>query len=153
MAHASLALVVVMASGLLAAPALALEPVSHGRFERVPVLLPDGPVQRVVVWFAGEGDAAPRQARLQALRRDGALVVDVDTRHLAGVLAKEGGSCGFSAGDVENFSRYVQAYLRVPTGVAIGVLFLGERPALAHGIAFACAVGGILLTTKPSTRG
>lgn len=36
---------------------------------------------------------------------------------------------------------------------AIGVLFLGERPALAHGIAFACAVGGILLTTKPSTRG
>lgn len=115
MAHASLALVVVMASGLLAAPALALEPVSHGRFERVPVLLPDGPVQRVVVWFAGDGDAAPRQARLQALRRDGALVVDVDTRHLAGVLAKEGGSCGFSAGDVENFSRYVQAYLRVPT--------------------------------------
>ena len=63
MAHASLALVVVMASSLLAAPALAVEPVSHGRFEQVPVLLPDGPVQRVVVWFAGQGDAALRQAR------------------------------------------------------------------------------------------
>lgn len=115
MAHASLALLVVMVSGLLAAPALALEPVSHGRFEQVPVLLPDGPVQRVVLWFAGAGDAARRQARLQALRRDGAMVVDIDTRHLARVLAKEGGSCGFSAGDVENFSRYVQAYLHVPT--------------------------------------
>ncbi len=114
MARASLGLLMMVAS-LLAAPVLAKEPVSHGRFEQVPVLLPDGPVQRVVLWFAGDSDAAQRLARLQALRDDGAMVVDIDTRHLARVLAKEGGSCGFSAGDVENFSRYVQAYLHVPT--------------------------------------
>ena len=104
-----------LALSLLAAPAMATEQVSHGRFEHVPVLLPNTPAQRVVLWFGDAGGSAGHQARLQALRNDGAMVVDIDTRHLYQVLAKEGGKCGFSAGDVENFSRYVQAYYHVPT--------------------------------------
>jgi type IV secretory pathway VirJ component len=99
---------------LQAAPVQASERVSHGRFENVPVQMPKGPPQRVVLWFAGTGPAAVRQARLQALRDDGAMVVDIDTAQLQQRLASEGGTCGFSAGDVENFSRYVQAYLHVP---------------------------------------
>lgn len=105
----------VLAMSLWAAPAMAAEQVSHGRFEHVPVLLPSAPVQRVVLWFADASAPAERQARLQALRDDGAMVVDIDTRHLYQVLTREGAHCGFSAGDVENFSRYVQAYYHVPT--------------------------------------
>jgi type IV secretory pathway VirJ component len=104
-----------MALCLLALPAMTQERVSHSRFEQVPVWLPNGPVQRVVMWFSGDGDRTLREARVQALRRGGALVVDVDTAHLYRVVAKEGGHCGFSAGDVENFSRYVQAIFHVPT--------------------------------------
>ncbi|MGB3393637.1 MAG: AcvB/VirJ family lysyl-phosphatidylglycerol hydrolase [Stenotrophomonas sp.] len=128
-------------AALLAAPAWAATSVSHGRFENVPLHLPDGPVQRVVLWFAGEGGAAQRQARVQALREDGALVVDIDTRHLYRVLAKEGGSCAFSAGDVENLSRYVQAWQHVP-GYRLPILGGdGEGAALAYAVAVQAAPG------------
>ncbi|MGH8054104.1 MAG: virulence factor family protein [Stenotrophomonas sp.] len=113
MVRALLGMMVALA--VQSAPALAAEQVSHGRFENVPVHLPKGSPQRVVLWFSGNDTPAQRQARLQALRDDGAMVVDIDTAHLQRVLAKEKGSCGFSAGDVENFSRYVQAYYRVAT--------------------------------------
>lgn len=121
--------------GLVAGPVMAAEQVSHGRFERVPVLLPATPVQRVVLWFGGGGDPAAHQARLQALRADGAMVVDIDTRHLYGVLAKEGGRCGFSDGDVENFSRYVQAYYHVPTYKLPILGGDGDGAALAYAVA------------------
>ena len=130
-----------LASSLLAAPAWAGEVVSHGRFEQVPVQLPDGPVQRVVLWFAGDGNTAHRQARLQALRHDGAMVVDIDTGHLARVLDKEGGRCGFSAGDVENFSRYVQAYLHVPSYRLPILGGDGEGAALAYAVAAQAGAG------------
>ena len=71
----------VLASGLLAVPASATEKISDGRFEQVPVLLPDAPVQRMVVWFCDAAASAGYQARLQALCDDGAMVVDIDTSH------------------------------------------------------------------------
>src|SRR5690606_13591491 len=100
----------------LAAPAASPETVSHGRFENIPVLRPDGEPQRVVLWFGGgpHGEVA-RTRQAQALRADGALVALVDTAHLFRVLDKDPGKCVFSSGDVENFSRYLQAYLHVPT--------------------------------------
>lgn len=120
---------------VLMAPAMAVERASHGRFEQVPVLLPDGPVQRVVMWFSGDGNRAQREARLQALRQDGAMVVDVDTAHLYRVVAKEGGDCGFSSGDVENFSRYVQAFFHVPSYRLPILGGDGEGAALAYAMA------------------
>ncbi len=113
MARALLGMMMALAAQSM--PVLAAEQVSHGRFENVPVQLPEGSPQRVVLWFSGNEKPAQRQARLQALRDDGAMVVDIDTAHLQHVLTKDKGRCGFSAGDVENFSRYVQAYYRVPT--------------------------------------
>ena len=38
------------------------------------------------------------------------------------------------------------------TSALVGVVFLGERPTLAHGIAFACAVAGIVLVTGRRRR-
>ncbi|MBV6840740.1 virulence factor [Xanthomonas euvesicatoria] len=120
-------------SGMAAAQAP--EPVSHGRFEQVPVLMPKGEPQRVVIWLAGAGDAAKRQAQAESLRADGAMVAVVDTAHLYAVLRKAGGTCTFSVGDVENFSRYVQAFYHIPTYRLPLLVGDGEGAALAYAIA------------------
>ncbi|MBB3806834.1 type IV secretory pathway VirJ component [Xanthomonas arboricola] len=119
-------------SGLAAAQAP--EPVTHGRFEHVPVLMPKGEPQRVVIWFAGAGNAATRQAQVEALRDDGAMVAVVDTAHLYAVVRKDGGACAFSVGDVENFSRYVQAFYHIPTYRLPLLVGDGEGAALAYAI-------------------
>ena len=89
-------------SGMAAAQAP--QAVSHGRFEQIPVLMPKGEPQRVVIWLAGNGNTATRKAQAEALRADGAMVALVDTAHLYGVVRKDGGTCAFSVGDVENLS-------------------------------------------------
>ena len=45
-----------------------------------------------------------------------------------------------------------QAYLRVPIGVAIGVLFLGETLASTAWIGMACVVVGVAAMTIPARR-
>lgn len=45
-----------------------------------------------------------------------------------------------------------QAYLRVPIGVALGMLFLGERPGPAAWAGLACVVAGVLAMTLPAPR-
>ncbi|MFA0922246.1 virulence factor [Xanthomonas fragariae] len=116
------------------AAAQATELVSHGRFEQVPLLMPKGEPQRVVIWLAGAGNAAKRQAQAEALRDDGALVALVDTAHLYAVLRKDVGPCTFSVGDVENFSRYVQAVYHMPTYRLPLLVGDGEGAALVYAI-------------------
>ena len=45
-----------------------------------------------------------------------------------------------------------QAYLRVPIGVAIGVLFLGETPTSTAWIGLGCVVAGVAAMTIPARR-
>jgi drug/metabolite transporter (DMT)-like permease len=45
-----------------------------------------------------------------------------------------------------------QAYLRVPIGVAIGVAFLGERPAATALVGLGLVVVGVWAMTRPATR-
>jgi len=136
-AAASAAPATTAAAPASAAPAAAVpEKLSHGRFEQVPVLLPRGEAQRVVLWFAGgKRGAAARMRQIEALRDDGAMVVVIDGAHLQAVLAKIPGTCGFSAGDVENFSRYVQAYYHVPTYRLPLLVGDGDGAALAYAVA------------------
>lgn len=104
-----LGLVVMMAAS--AAP----QQVSHGRFNDIPIHAPEGHPQRVVVWFDGGREPERTRGRIEALRAQGALVAQVNVARLRKDLAREGGgSCTFGAGDVENFSRWFQAYLHVP---------------------------------------
>ncbi|AOD15370.1 AcvB/VirJ family lysyl-phosphatidylglycerol hydrolase [Xanthomonas fragariae] len=117
-------------SGMVAAQAPEL--VSHGSFEQVPLLMPKGEPQRVVIWLAGAGNAAKRQAQAEALRADGAMVALVDTAHLYVVLRKVGKPCTFSVGDVENFSRYAQAVHHLPTYRLPLLVGDGEGAALAY---------------------
>ncbi|HBK47337.1 MAG TPA: acid virulence protein B, partial [Xanthomonadaceae bacterium] len=59
----------------------------------------------------------------------------VDTARLYAVLAREGGRCGFSSGDVENFSRYLQAFQHVPTYHLPLLVGDGAGSALAYALA------------------
>jgi drug/metabolite transporter (DMT)-like permease len=45
-----------------------------------------------------------------------------------------------------------QAYLRVPIGVAIGVLFLDERLTATAWIGFVCVIVGVAAMTMPGRR-
>jgi drug/metabolite transporter (DMT)-like permease len=45
-----------------------------------------------------------------------------------------------------------QAYLRVPVGVAIGILFLGEVPTLTVWVGLACVVIGVAAMTIPARK-
>lgn len=49
-------------------------------------------------------------------------------------------------------STTAQAYLRVPIGVAIGVLFLGEALTPTAWIGFACVIAGVAAMTLPSRK-
>ncbi|SDY21651.1 virulence factor family protein [Lysobacter enzymogenes] len=119
-----------------AAPAAATAgEITHGRFVRTPVRMPQGEVKRFVLWFADGVDAAARKARADALAADGAMVATVDLAALEAVLRKDGGQCNFSSGDVENFSRYVQAYYRLPTYHLPLLVGDGEGAAFAYAIA------------------
>ncbi|QWP76899.1 virulence factor family protein [Lysobacter sp. K5869] len=109
--------------------------ITHGRFVRTPVRLPQGEVKRFVMWFADGLDAAARKTRVDALAADGAMVVTVEMAALEAVLRKDGGKCNFSSGDVENFSRYVQAYYRLPTYHLPLLIGDGEGAAFAYAIA------------------
>jgi len=109
--------------------------ITHGRFVRTPVRLPQGDAKRFVMWFADGVDAAARKTRVDALVADGAMVVTVDLAALEAVLRKDGGKCNFSSGDVENFSRYVQAYYRLPTYHLPLLLGDGEGASFAYAIA------------------
>ena len=45
-----------------------------------------------------------------------------------------------------------QAYLRVPIGVAFGVIFLGEQPSSTVWIGLACVVVGVAAMTIPARK-
>jgi drug/metabolite transporter (DMT)-like permease len=45
-----------------------------------------------------------------------------------------------------------QAYLRVPIGVAIGMMWLGERPTGTTWVGLVCVVAGVLAMTLPPRR-
>ncbi len=45
-----------------------------------------------------------------------------------------------------------QAYLRVPVGVAIGVIFLGETVTTTAGVGLVCVIAGVVAMTMPSRK-
>ena len=121
----------------------AVETISHGRFADAGVQGPAQP-QRVVIWFRGEGGAGHDEATLDALRRDGALVASVDAAAVRAALARESaGTCAFGIGDVENFSRWLQAWRHLP-GYRLPLLGGdGEGAALAYALAAQADAGTI----------
>lgn len=96
----------------------AVEFVTHGRFRDVPVYLPKGPkseIRAVVLMLSGDLGWTPAASRMaESLAQQGALVAGLSTPALFSSLEADPGDCAFPDGDLENFSRFLQAYEKVP---------------------------------------
>jgi type IV secretory pathway VirJ component len=91
---------------------------AHGRFTQVAVYRPAREVKQFVLLLSGAGAdrGDPIVAALaQELAGEGAMVASVNTAELLASLEHDPASCTSPDGDLENLSRYVQAYYRLPT--------------------------------------
>jgi type IV secretory pathway VirJ component len=113
-----LAWLIALSSGTSALGANAPDMLAHGRFTQVAVYRPAHEVKQFVLLLSGVGTdrAEPILTALaQELASDGAMVASVDTAELLASLERDPASCTSPDGDLENLSRYVQAYYRLPT--------------------------------------
>ncbi|MCO5399341.1 virulence factor family protein [Ralstonia soli] len=109
-----LSLPVVAPATPAAAPG-AVEFVTHGRFRDVPVYKPKGEIRSVVLMLSGDlGWTAATSRMAESLAQQGALVAGLSTPALFSSLEADQGDCAFPDGDLENFSRFLQAYEKVP---------------------------------------
>ncbi|RXZ31073.1 virulence factor family protein [Oxalobacteraceae bacterium CAVE-383] len=89
--------------------------ISHGKFQNIRVYRPQGEVEGVVLLLSGENGWDKRAAQMaRALTGQGAMVAGINTRQLMAKLDADAGSCVFPDGDLENLSRFVQAYEKLP---------------------------------------
>jgi len=90
--------------------------VSHGRFDDVAVYVPHGTPQGFVLLLSGEdGWTSTMDGMARGIAAHGAMVAGLDTAKFNAALEKDGGQCVFPDGDLENLSRFVQAYFHLPT--------------------------------------
>lgn len=116
------------------------EAIDHGRFENVQLYRPADTPRSVVMLFSGSEGWNTRMARQAETLRDGrALVIGIDTRTFTAALEADGADCVYPDGDLENLSRFVQAYAKVPgyrspilagdgTGAALAYATLAQAP-------------------------
>jgi len=123
---------------------------AHGRFSQVAVYRPEHEVKQFVLLLSGSNaNRVDLNAAALALTQEGALVASVNTPELLASLEADGASCTSPDGDLENLSRYIQAYYRLPTymtpilvGYSTGATFVYAMLAQAPADLFA---GGISL--------
>ena len=111
--------------------------------------------------FCRARQAPPRHSTTaaQALAHEGAMVALINTRELLASLEQDGAACTFPDGDLENLSRYLQAYYRLPSymtpiliGYAAGGTFAYAMLAQAPADLFAGARVGAVLPHLPLKR-
>ncbi|MES2885372.1 MAG: AcvB/VirJ family lysyl-phosphatidylglycerol hydrolase [Pseudomonadota bacterium] len=98
-------------------PLHAAEPqtLDHGRFEKVRIYKPTGTTRSVVLFLSGDGGWKQQEAKqAEAMVAEGAVVIGIDTPQFMAALEADGGECVFPDGDLENLSRFVQAYAKLP---------------------------------------
>ncbi|MGH8460389.1 MAG: AcvB/VirJ family lysyl-phosphatidylglycerol hydrolase [Stenotrophobium sp.] len=89
--------------------------VTHGRFKRVVMVQPQGSPTGFVLLLSGDaGWNAGMTLMANTLAAQGALVAGIDTPALLRDLNRDDGDCVFPDGDLDNLSRFVQAYYKVP---------------------------------------
>jgi type IV secretory pathway VirJ component len=167
-ALAILALCLAGATGCHRSPAPpTTEHLSHGRFHDVVLTAAaaaDGaaPPVAVILLLSGDGGWGADPATLAAqFAAHGALVIGIDLPQFRDALNADGASCVYPDGDLDNLSRFVQAYRHLPgylppfvaglgTGahLARGVLDQSPRGMFAGGLGFS-ASGGDTRLTKP----
>ncbi|HEV7714331.1 MAG TPA: AcvB/VirJ family lysyl-phosphatidylglycerol hydrolase [Steroidobacteraceae bacterium] len=101
---------------LLSGANASAETLSHGRFKEVEVYRPAGEVKHVVLFLSGDGGWGRRLTTMATtLVADGTMVVGIDVPDFYEELEKDGDSCVYPDGDLENLSHFVQAYYKLPT--------------------------------------
>lgn len=112
------------AQGRIKVQAPTQERISHGLFEAVTLYRPRGEVKSFSLFLSGNQGWDTRAAAMaQALADQGAMVAGIDTPALVARLDASEGDCVFPDGDLENLSRFVQGYARLPgyfTPVLVG---------------------------------
>lgn len=121
----------------LAAPPLqARERFDHGRFEDVALYRPDGATRGVVLLLSGaDGWNAHADGLAQRLSGDGLLVAGIDWPRLRAALHADGGDCALPDGDLENFSHWLQGYVRLPGYLPPVLVGEGDSAPLAYAMA------------------
>jgi len=108
--------VIVVVAFLSLGDSAGAEKISHGRFKDIPVFRPRGEVRHFAFLFSGDGGWSSGLSSIASmLAADGTFVVGIDTEKLYLNLDKDADQCVFPDGDLENLSRFVQAYYRLPT--------------------------------------
>jgi type IV secretory pathway VirJ component len=136
------------------------EVLAHGRFTHVVVYRPSHEVKQFVLLLSGtRPDRTDLNAAALALATEGAMVASVSTSELFADLEDDGASCTSPDGDLENLSRYIQAYYRLPTymtpiliGYAAGATFVYAMLAQAPPELFSGAVSLRFCRTLPLRR-
>lgn len=106
----------------------------HGRFKDVRVVQPDGAPSSVAVLLSDAAGWSRAEHRLAAqLADDGALVIGIQTPALLKLL-EDDGVCSFPGGDLENLSRFVQAYYQLPGYHPPVLVGRGIGASLAYGV-------------------
>jgi type IV secretory pathway VirJ component len=105
-----------VAALLLSSSSFAQEQLSHGRFKDVTLYRPAGEARQFVLFLSGDnGWEGAVDVMARKLVEQGAMVAGIDVTQLFESLQKDGGSCVFPDGDLENLSHYLQGYARLPT--------------------------------------
>lgn len=91
------------------------EDISHGRLQHVRIFTPHSGVNQFVL-FLSDPAGWDREAAgvAEDLAKEGAMVAGIDTRELFLSLNQDQAACVFPSGDLENLSRFIQAYRRLP---------------------------------------
>ncbi|MFT4191850.1 MAG: AcvB/VirJ family lysyl-phosphatidylglycerol hydrolase [Comamonas sp.] len=92
-----------------ATPVAAPETFSHGYFDNAPVYRPAGEPRGVALLIAGEGWTRQDADLAESLRRQGVLTAGIDLPKMAAALRKDKADCLGPQGDLDNFSRFLQA--------------------------------------------
>lgn len=138
---------------------------SHGRFKSIEIYRPEAAINGVVLLLSGDAGWDKSAAdKARALAQQGALVAGISTQQLFASLDADGGDCAFPDGDLENLSRFVQAYEKVPgyyppllvgegSGASFAYAMLAQAPANTFGGAVSLGFCPALSLRKPLCKG
>lgn len=132
------ALAAALAAFALAAPltstAVTVGPAySHGRFDDVLVLRPEGaPTQVVLMLSDVDGWSAEDRQRAERFAHEGALVAGIDLPRMRQRFGND--ACLFPEGDLENLSHHLQAFLKLPTYMKPVLAGRGQGATLAYAV-------------------
>jgi type IV secretory pathway VirJ component len=87
---------------------------SHGRFRNFTLHRPADEVREVVLLLSPTPADHAAEESARALVDRGALVLVIDAQQFDRELVADGAECVFPDGDLENLSRFVQAYVGLP---------------------------------------